>query len=465
MKKLRSYIKIITVVSAITALTACKKQLDLKPHDQIDATDAITTDKDVQSNLIGAYNRAGLSYIYGGDVFLMPDLMASQSVVKWNGTFQDLTQMVNQKLTINNGYVDNYWLDAYRVNNQANYVLANLDKATAANKDTYEGQAKFLRGLMYFDMARLFGKSWNDGDPNVNLAVPIVLKPTTVIGADSYPSRSTVAQVYAQAISDLITAKAKLQGVESKVDDFNPTFFANSYSAGAILARIYLQQGQYKKAAAEADTVIQSGKYSLVTNYADEFPFPNQNAVHVDNTTEDVFAIQVTAQQGVNDLNTFYASSDYGGRGDISLRATFLDEFEEGDGRLAVYNEDSGGSLQVDKFDNLYGNVRVIRLAELYLIRAEANFRLNTSTGAAPVDDINVIRARAGLTALSSVVLVDILKERRLELAFEGGFFLHDAKRLQQNVGALPYNSSRLVFPIPRDEMNANKNLKQNDGY
>ncbi|SDQ01334.1 RagB/SusD domain-containing protein [Mucilaginibacter sp. OK268] len=457
MKKLRSYIKIITVVSAITALTACKKQLDLKPHDQIDATDAITTDKDVQSNLIGAYNRAGLSYIYGGDVFLMPDLMASQSVVKWSGTFQDLTEMVNQRVTINNGYVDNYWLDAYRVNNQANYVLANLDKATAANKNSYEGQAKFLRGLMYFDMARLFGKSWNDGDPNVNLAVPIVLKPTTVIGTDSYPSRSTVAQVYAQAIADLTDAETKLTTSTS--------FYANTYAASAILARIYLQQGQYAKAVTEATKVISSGAYSLVANYADEFPFPNQNAVHVDNTTEDIFAIQVTAQQGVNDLNTFYASSDYAGRGDISVRSTFLDEFEEGDGRLAVYNEDSGGSLQVDKFDNLYGNVRVIRLAELYLIRAEANFRLGTSTGATPVEDINVIRARAGLTALTSVTLDQILKERRLELAFEGGFFLHDAKRLKQNVGALPYTSPRLVFPIPLLEINANKNLKQNDGY
>jgi hypothetical protein len=99
------------------------------------------------------------------------------------------------------------------------------------------------------------------------------------------------------------------------------------------------------------------------------------------------------------------------------------------------------------------------------LIRAEANFRLGTSTGATPVEDINVIRARAGLTALTSVTLDQILKERRLELAFEGGFFLHDAKRLKQNVGALPYTSPRLVFPIPLLEINANKNLKQNDGY
>jgi tetratricopeptide (TPR) repeat protein len=457
MKKIRSYITLIAAFSIVITLGACKKQLDLKPFDYIEATDAIKTEKDVQSTLIGTYNRAGLAYVYGGDIFLMPDLMASQSVIDWAGTYQELTQMVSQKISINNAYINTFWLDAYRINNQANNVLANLDKVTDANKSSVEGQAKFLRGLIYFDLARLFGKAWNDGDPNTNLAVPIVLKPTTVVGADSYPTRSTVAAVYAQAISDLTDAEAKA--------GTSVSFYANSYAASAILARIYLQQGQYAKAATEATKVISSGKYSLVDNYADEFPFPNQNAAHVDNTTEDIFALQVTTQQGINDLNTFYGSADYGGRGDIYLKNSFLDEFEEGDERLSVYNEDSDGSLRVDKFDNLYGNVRVIRLAELYLIRAEANFRLGTSTGATPVVDINVIRDRANLDPLATVTLAQILKERRLELAFEGGLFLHDAKRLSQNVGALKFNDAALVFPIPQIEMNANKNLVQNPGY
>lgn len=457
MKKIRSHIKYITAFGILITLGACKKQLDLKPYDQIDGSQAILTETDVQSTLIGAYNRAGNSYVYGGDIFLMPDLMATQNVFDWAGTYQDLTQMVSQQIPTNNGFVNLLWLNAYRINNQANYVLANLDKVTAANKNSVEGQAKFLRGLMYFDMARLFGKDWNDGSPTTNLAVPIVLTPTAEINDKSYPARSTVAQVYAQAISDLTDAETKLgTGV---------SFYANSYSASAILARLYLQQGQYSKAAAEATKVISSGKYSLVDNYADEFPFPNQSAVHVDNTSEDIFSIQVTSQQGVNDLNTFYGSADYGGRGDIYLKSSFLDDFEDGDERLSVYNEDSDGSLRVDKFDNLYGNVRIIRLAEMYLIRAESNFRLSTTTGATPVADINVIRDRAGLDPLVTVTLAKILNERKLELAFEGGFFLHDAKRLQQKAGALNWNSSKLVFPIPLLEMNANKNLVQNDGY
>jgi len=458
MKKLRSYIKIIVAVSIVASLGACKKQLDLKPFDQIDASQAISTEADVQSTLIGTYNRAGLAPVYGGDIFLLPDLLSTQKIIDWAGTYQDLTQMVSQQIPANNGFINSLWLGAYRINNQANYVLANLDKVTAANKNSVEGQAKFLRGMMYFDMARLFGKDWSNGSPTTNLAVPIVLTPTVEVNDQSYPARSTVAQVYAQAIADLKDAEAKLgTGV---------SFYANSYAASAILARLYLQQGDWSNAATEANKVIAGGKYSLVSNYADEFPFPNQSAVHVDNTSEDIFSIQVTSQQGVNDLNTFYASADYSGRGDIYIKESFLDNFEAGDQRLAVYNEDSDGSLRVDKFDNLYGNVRVVRLAEMYLIRAEANLHLTTKMGTAtPLQDVNTIRSRAGLDPLITVTLADVYKERELELAFEGGFFLHDARRLKQNVGTLPYNSPKLVFPIPTLELNANKNLIQNEGY
>ena len=457
MKKFISYIKYIVTFGTLITLGACKKELNLKPFNQIETSTALLTETDVQSTLIGAYNRAGLPDLYGGGVFLEPDLLTSQTVIDWSGTFQDYTQMVVQQITNNNAFVNLNWLDAYRVINQCNYVLANLDKVSANNKNNVEAEAKFLRGLVYFDLARLFGKAWNDGSPATNLAVPIVLTPTTVVGPDSYPSRSTVAQVYAQAIADLTDAETK--------GSTSPSFRANSYSASAILARLYLQQGNYALAATEASKVIGSGVYSLVPKYTDEFHFPDLGAVHFDNTTEDVFSIQVTAQQGVNNLNTFYGSADFGGRGDIAVKTSFLNEFEAGDLRLLVYNQDSGGSLKVDKFDNLYGNVRVIRLAELYLIRAESNFRVNGLSATTVTSDVNRIRSRAGLLPLATVTLNQILLERRHELAFEGGFFLHDAKRLQQKAGALDWNSPKLVFPIPLIEINANKNLTQNEGY
>ena len=100
----------------------------------------------------------------------------------------------------------------------------------------------------------------------------------------------------------------------------------------------------------------------------------------------------------------------------------------------------------------------------MYLIRAEANLELNSSTGATPLEDVNTIRARSGADALASVSLEDVLMERQLELAFEG-FFIHDLKRTMQDVGDIPYDDNSLVFPIPQREMDVNSLLSQNPGY
>src|SRR3569833_3685275 len=103
--------------------------------------------------------------------------------------------------------------------------------------------------MTYLDMARLLGRAWNDGDPNTNPAVPIILTPTTVISAESYVTRATVALVYQQAITDLTAAEAKLPG--------DNDYFANKYSAAAILARLYLQLGDYAHALTAATGVIE----------------------------------------------------------------------------------------------------------------------------------------------------------------------------------------------------------------
>jgi hypothetical protein len=173
--------------------------------------------------------------------------------------------------------------------------------------------------------------------------------------------------------------------------------------------------------------------------------------------------MQVNATQGSNSFNTYFASN---ARGDININSSHLDLYETGDTRRDLFYND-GGSVYCGKFENTYGNVRLIRLAEMYLIRAEANFRLLPAApvgGVTPLADINRIRNRAGLTGLASVTLASILNERKLELAFEG-FNLHDIKRLQGSVGSLAWNSPKLIFPIPDREIRVNKNLVQNTGY
>ncbi|WP_431242384.1 RagB/SusD family nutrient uptake outer membrane protein [Flavobacterium sp. P21] len=214
--------------------------------------------------------------------------------------------------------------------------------------------------------------------------------------------------------------------------------------------------------------VIENSGHGLSLKYADAFN-------HDTDKTEDVFAIQITKQTGLNDLVTFYASEGNGGRGgDFSIRDAYLEKFSDPDDR-AVFNyiNDDNGRLLTSKYTDQFGDVPLIRLAEMYLIRAESNLRAGTAVGNTPLDDINIIRSRANADELTAVTVDDILLERQLELGMEG-FLIHDIRRTKQSIDIssdgdgselIPYDADRLVFPIPLKEMDANKKITQNPGY
>ena len=434
------------------ALAGCQKKLDVTPTQSIDVQNALSTSSGVLTALNGAYADLGNASFFGGDTYLYSDLLADAGEIRWNGTYAGLTQIYNKSIPKNNSFVASTWLQGYKVVNDVNNVLNALNVVDATQKDRVEGEAKFIRGSVYFELVRLFARAWNDGNPATNLGVPLVLAPTTGITDASKVSRNTVADVYAQAIKDLTEAEAKLPVTNG--------FYATKYSAAGMLARIYLQKADYTNAAAAANRVIASGKYSLASTFAGAFPA--STSAQVPNTSEDVFAMQVTTTQGTNDLYTFYSPSS---RGDIDIRPAHLALYETGDQRKAFFVT-SGGSVYTAKHNSRYANVRIMRLAEMYLIRAEANFRSGTAVGDTPLNDINKIRNRSGLPSLTAAQLDlnAILKERKLELAFEGAS-LHDVKRLQGTVGVLAWNSFKLVFPIPDREIIANPNLVQNEGY
>lgn len=438
---------------ASVVMASCSKELDTTPTQSIDATAALATSNDVQVALVGAYAALGSADLYGGRAFVGPDLLGDADEVSWNGTYQGFTQIYNKAIPVDNNFVASTWLAGYACINDVNNVLGAINVVSESAKDRVQGEAEFIRGSVYFDLVRLFGKAYNDGNPSTNLGVPIVLTATKSVSAASKVSRNNVAAVYTQVINDLKDAEAKLPPTNG--------FYASRYSAAAMLARVYLQKGDYTNAAIEANKVIASNKFSLMTNYYDVFPYLYPPAP-VANTSEDVFAMQVNTSSGFNGFQQFYSAD---GRGDITINDEHLNLYEMDDDRANLFYT-SGGSVFTGKWDNLYGNVHIIRLAEMYLIRAEANFRLNTSVGASPLSDVNLIRQRALLPdiASGSLTLDKILKERKLELAFEG-FTLHDAKRLQKPVGILPYNSPKLVYPIPSREIIANPNLVQNEGY
>lgn len=457
---------IIIAFGTITMLynSGCQKQLDIKPQNSVESPLALKTSKDVQGVLIGAYTAAGLRGLYGGRFQSTTDFLGDDGDFSYFGTFSDYTELNNKVITVNNGFVEGVWNTGYNAIGVCNTVLANLNLVDDANKKRVEAEAKFLRGMIYFDLARVFGKAWNDGTPATNLAVPLVLTPTTSIAAIQNVKRNTVAEIYAQAISDLQFSESNLS-IRST--------YASSASASAILARIYLTQGNYVQAEAEASKIISSGSYSLVEHFSDEFQVKEQ-ATRVFNSSEDIFAIQISNQSGFNALNEVYASSAFGGREETFLNGQFFDRYEAGDDRV---NEVTDGSL-TSKFNNAFGNVVVIRLAEIYLIRAEARILKQSPDLVGAAADINVVRHRALLGDAPAVTAAGLFaavkQERRVELAFEG-FRLFDLKRYKETtyavdgngnqVQAFPWNSPKLVFPIPKRERDANPQLVQNEGY
>jgi tetratricopeptide (TPR) repeat protein len=444
-------ISILTIVALLGIFTGCDKYLDLEPSQSISENIALTSDENVKSVLTGAYSQFDDPGIYGGTLLRDADLLGGNGEIQWVGTYIDPRQVFNKTMIASNSEAFVHWRDAYEVINISNNILGALDVVKAADKDRVGGEAEFLRGLMYFDLVRFFAEQYKFGTANTQMGVPIVLAPTHGINSASFVSRNTVDEVYSQVISDLTDAAAKLPE--------DNDVYASSGAAKALLARVYLQKGDYANARDAADAVISSGVYSLQASYADVFNNDN-------NTSEDIFATQITPQDRFSSMTEFYSIPDYGGRdGDIDILDAHLNLYPAGDERKDLFFI-GNAAYRCGKWNNQYGVVNLIRLAEMYLIRAECNIRLTTTVGATPLADYNEIHTRAGLAAAATVTLADILMERRLELAFEG-FKIHDVRRLHESFGGYNWDDPRLIMPIPERELEANPTLKsqQNQGY
>lgn len=432
----------------IICFAGCKDVLDLTPAQNLDTETALSTDVGVKQVLIGAYNRFGADGLYGGEVMRNAELYAGFGEILWVGTFIEPSEIFNRNILAANFDVFNLWTDAYDCINICNNVLSALDVVEAADRNTVEGEARCLRAWCYFELVRYFGQQYEPGGTNIQPAVPLVLTPTIALDESSFVTRNTVEEVYALIIADLTAAESLLPTSNG--------VYANKNVAAAVLARTYLQKEDYANARDAADLVIGSNKYDLLENYADCF---NQE----EETDEDIFSIQISDQEGVNAMNTYFAVTANGGRGDIEIEEAHLALYDDADARKSLFTL-TAGAWRSGKWNNQYGNIGAIRLAEMYLIRAECNQRLGTETGDSPLNDFNAIHTRAGLEAAGDVTLDDILLERRLELAHEG-FKVYDNKRLHIDVGTTPWNDNSMIFPIPQSELDVNSNLSQNPGY
>ena len=434
----------IACVAMAAMVAACDSPLDTNPTASIDADDALTTPRGIQLGVTGAYQSLQSGSLWSRDHIVYPDLYADN--LDFTGTFQTDRSVSLRDVPASSGVVTGLWTAAYRGINRANNVLAaipDVSGLTSAEAAQYRGEALFIRALHYSALLSWFG------------GVPIVTDPARGVGEESLVARSTAAEVYTFIEQELEEAATLLPGaaVEGR---------ASQGSANALLARVYLEEGKYTEARDKATVVLAAG-YSLVPDYGEIFTSKN--------SSESIFELQYSLNNQ-NSLAFWYFTQALGGRWGFAPSQDLINAYEAGDTRLAASVALSGADRYGNKFFRIANgddNVVVLRLAEVYLIRAEANARLNADPAVVRAD-IDVVRDRAGLGALSAGItsqtdlLNAILQERRVELAMEGHRFF-DLRRHGRAEALLNMPANRLVFPIPQAERDVNPNLAQNPGY
>jgi len=450
----------------------------------------------IQSALIGAYHRFQDPQLYGGTFILAGDLMSNN--IGWVGSFASPGQISSFTMNANTGDVIAMYDDLYRLVNDVNGILAFVDgvpNLSDTEKNRIKGEARFLRGMAYFETIRYFGKPWGTTsatDPGL-IIYPDFVDDLSEVKA---LARSSVADVYTQAINDLTQASTLLQGIRTGVGR------ATEWAAISALAEIAFQQGRYADAATFTNQIISSNQFSLNSTsdafYSTEF------------SPESIMEINMTDQDnpGVNaGLSTFYALGSLGGRADIIVAADLVNNgfnaiitnaqqtaltnanLTATDTRFDLTTTFRGSRFSLKYADgvNNADNPTVYRYAEILLMRAEALARTSGVTMEA-VNLLNQIRARAivvtdntGATVSDAPVLfamtdfanaqalIDaIMLERRVELAFEGNRF-HDLRRIgatfERGNPAQVIADERIVFPIPQRALDNNSALTQNPGY
>jgi tetratricopeptide (TPR) repeat protein len=441
------------------AIVSCTKKLDVPPQDELTPSE-IRTEDDVIALLMGGYASLQDPHAFGERYNTLTELLVSDDDLDWQGTFANYTDISTRNQIADNLVIYRMWANAYHTINIANTALSKMSVVSDGLREELEGEARFFRGLVYFQLVNLFAQPYSAGSTSTRPGVPLILEP--VEGYDSTRDklpRASIDEVYNQIVADLTAARSSLP-------EESENFRATSYSAAAVLSRVYLSLGRYADAADAANEVIESGNYSLARSFADAFN-------NTSNSSEDVFAIQQSSQSNAGTSNagltTMYASDPIG-RGEMQITQEHLDKYEPRDSRGDFFYEGSSISgsegFMTRKYFELYSAISVIRLAELYLTRAETNFRTGQQVGPnTPLQDVNLIRVRVGSIPLTVINSADeIVAERFFELAFEGERFL-TVKRLRLTVDGIAYNDPRMVFPIPLREIELGNALPQNEGY
>ncbi|MFT3750423.1 MAG: RagB/SusD family nutrient uptake outer membrane protein [Agriterribacter sp.] len=446
----RSFLSRFIVLSVIVLGSAsCKKYLELFPNDGIASSQAIIDAGTARAAIIGTYDR--VQGYQAGDYPTLGTIPADNVI--FNGTLSQYLQLDQNAVPPDNVTTVSAYQGLYKVINSANNVIALVPGVTdpalsEAEKNKILGEAYFLRALSYFDLARAWG------------GVQIQLQPTTDLSVIKGVKRSSLKETYDQVLADLIAAEPLLS------DDATTRNRAQKSTVYALRARLHLYRKEWGDAETYAGKVIQNNKYELVKPYKNFFTTPFQ-------TKESVFELQYSANDRNSFWNLWYPSS-LGGQYTLKPSESIITKLNDPNigGTRSALLAGTGSGVYGVLYNTAGTNTDpsyIIRIAELYLIRAEARAQQDKLEDA--LEDLNAVRERAGVPASTSStkasVLSDIEQENSVEFAFEAHrwFDLARTERTGEVLGVTDRNF--WIFPLPYQDVLSDPDLegKNNPGY
>ncbi|NTS41008.1 RagB/SusD family nutrient uptake outer membrane protein [Flavisolibacter sp. BT320] len=435
------------ILASLFLFASCKKFLEETPNNALPANQSITNAGTARAAIIGAYD--AVQGYYAANYPTLGTITADNVI--FNGTLSQYLQLDQNAIPPDNVTTVAAYQGIYRAINSANSVIANVPAITdpllsSAEKEKILGEAYFIRALGYFDL----GRGWG--------GVQLQLNPTTDLSSARGIKRSTLQQTYNQVLEDLKKAEQLLP------QDATTRNRAQKSTALALRARLHLYRKEWADAENYASQVIGNSKYALVRPYKSFFSAPF-------GTQESILELTFSANDRNSFWNLWYPSAA-GGQFTLKPSASFVSK---------ITNPAVGGNrseLVAGSGNNVYGVLYntagtstdpsyVIRIAELYLIRAEARAQQGKLSEARA--DLDVIRNRAGLTPTTAStkeeILLAIEEENSLEFAFEAHrwFDLVRTGRAGEVLGIT--NQNFWLFPIPYSDVLSDPDVVQNPGY
>ncbi|MCY1722194.1 RagB/SusD family nutrient uptake outer membrane protein [Prolixibacteraceae bacterium Z1-6] len=474
------YKYILGVLVLALGLSACDNFLTEEPILQQTNEFTLSTYKGLNQATLGAYTPFFNTPWYGRNYVVSSDIRGGNAKLspKSSGRFR-----TDYQWGFSPDIAPGVWTTAYDAIARANNVINTIDGefsevgVTEQDLDNLKAECLFIRAMGHFDLVRLYGQPYSYD--KASLGVPVVL--VTEIGL---PERNTVEEVYAQVMADLKEAENIIGDDYVRANGNDEKGFISKEAIQALLARVYLYMEDWQNAADYATKLIDNEKFQLYTaaeytTYDNGGVFGLEAAKIPGEVIFQIYGSEGNSGHGNWDVIAYILSPD--GYGDVGASQDLLDLFEDGDvrGNLFRTHPDFGDALWSLKYPGKSGNLRVenipvLRLSEMYLIRAEAVLKGAVISGVSSVRDYNMIRTNRGLSEVASVSVQDIYDERRRELCFEGHelFDLARTKRglvrndysgtVNQNV---PFPDYKWAAPIPLGETDANPNIIQNSDY